>query len=157
MAVRSVSGLLRRGRSPGVLVLLLGVLAGCGSPKSPTAPAATSTKAISPARATAAQDLLRCPEWTTTESDGYVQHFTFLADGFVNYGTKEPGEGAFRTYAGSSDNSRWAVSGRTVTITLNDGYSTYVATVGSTTLANGTGHGRNVSDDTWTWRAACGA
>lgn len=103
--------------------------------------------APSPSVVTSA-DVTNCTEWLTTESDGYHQNFRFQSDGFVNYSPASPSETADRIIAGSMDNSRWALNGSTLSISINNGYSHYQALVsgggyyrGRDPTATGTGPG----------------
>ncbi len=119
---------------------------GGGSSSTPAGGSSTTPPAVT------AADVTNCANWLTTESDGYHQKFHLRGDGYVDYSTKTPNETKYRSYDGSTDNSRWTLSGSTVSISLNNGYSRYQATVSGGRLLSGTAHN---SGSNWTWTAAC--
>lgn len=101
-----------------------------------------------------AEDVLTsCDVWRTTESDGTVHKFSFRSDHYLDYSTRTPHETSFREYHGDDDSSRWSVDGQRVTMSINDAYSTWSATVDGGRLVDGTG--TNVVNATWTWTATC--
>jgi serine/threonine protein kinase len=116
---------------------------------SSTSPAGGSS--TTPAAVTAA-DVTNCANWMTTESDGYQQKFHLRSDGYVNYSTKASDETSYRSYDGSTDNSRWTLNGSTLSMSINNGYSRYQATVSGNQLLSGTAHNSNSH---WTWTAVC--
>ncbi len=120
--------------------------AGAGSSSTPAGGTSTAPPAVT------TTDVTNCADWLTTESDGYHQKFHLRSDGYVDYSTKTPDEAKYRSYDGSTDNSRWTLSGSTVSISLNNGYSHYQATVSGGRLLSGTAHNSNSN---WTWTAAC--
>jgi serine/threonine protein kinase len=120
--------------------------AGGGSSSTPAGGSSTTPPAVTAASVT------NCANWMTTESDGYHQKFHFRNDGYVDYSTKTPDETKYRSYDGSKDNSRWTLSGSTVSISINNGYSHYQATVSGDRLLSGTAHN---SGSNWTWTGAC--
>jgi Protein kinase domain len=120
--------------------------AGAGASTTPAGGSSTTPAAVT------AADVTNCANWMTTESDGYHQKFHFRIDGYLDYSTMSPGETKYRSYDGSKDNSRWTLSGSTVSISINNGYSHYQATVSGGRLLSGTAHN---SGSTWTWTAAC--
>jgi hypothetical protein len=122
-------------------LLLGGNGSGPGGGESATAPAVVT-----------AADVTNCSQWRTTESDGYRQKFHFRSDGYVDYATEPSGENSYRSYDGSTDNSRWSLAGRTISISINNGYSRYQATVAGGRLVAGTGSNGQSS---WTWTAVC--
>jgi hypothetical protein len=119
---------------------------GGGSSSTPAGGSSTTPPAVT------AADVTNCANWLTTESDGYHQKFHLRGDGYVDYSTMAPDETKYRSYDGSTDNSRWTLSGSTVSISINNGYSHYQATVSGDRLLSGTAHN---SGSNWTWTAAC--
>jgi hypothetical protein len=125
-----------------------------GASTSPAGGSSTSPAGGSPTTpaAVTAADVTNCANWITTESDGYQQKFHLRGDGYINYSTKSPDETSYRSYDGSTDNSRWTLNGSTLSISINNGYSHYQATVSGDRLLSGTAHNSNSH---WTWTAVC--
>ena len=97
-------------------------------------------------------NLTNCLQWLTVESNGYQQQFHFHSDGYVDHSTKSPQGTSYRSYDGSSDNSRWTLNGSTISISIDNGYSHYRATLSGDRLLSGAARDRSSH---WTWTAAC--
>ena len=122
-----------------------------GSSQGGSSPAGAGSSTTPPVVTTAA-NLTNCGIWLTTESDGYHQKFYFRPDGYVDYSTKTPEESTYRSFNGSTDNSRWTLNGSIISISINNGYSRFRATVSGDLMLSGTASNSSAH---WTWTADC--